>query len=105
MARDDKIIEHIFVPIRDLNAAAESRRHAAKNQVANLSFLKRLRQKIKPRDIPGGLWHTKLSKPGVQEEMLLKQICKLMLAISNASVTVSSMRFPKNCQRSLMIIR
>jgi len=95
IAREDIVIEHIFVPIRDLNAAAESRRRVVKATVSNLSFLERLKYMIKPTEIPGGLWHTSSAKPGKQEEILLRQIYKLMLAISETSLPVTFMRYPR----------
>ncbi len=38
--REDIVIEHVFIPIRDLNAAAESRRYVTKTNVSNLPFVK-----------------------------------------------------------------
>jgi hypothetical protein len=50
---------------------------------------------IKPREFAGGLWHTRSSKQGEQEEILLRQIYKLMLAISDATLPVTFMRYPR----------
>ena len=95
ICRDDIVIEHIFIPVRDLNAAAESRRHVVKTNVSNLPFVSRLMHMIKPQEFAGGLWHTRSSKQGEQEEILLRQIYKLMLAISDATLPVTFMRYPR----------
>lgn len=78
LSRKDIVIEHVFVPIRHLHAAAESRRHVARQDVAM-----------------GGLWHTTSSEPGVQEKVLLNQLYKLMLALSEHHVPVTLMRYPR----------
>jgi hypothetical protein len=93
--RDDIVIEHIFVPVRDLNAAAESRRFVNGASFQNLSFLGQLMYLIRPWVFPGGLWRTTSSKPGIQEEMLLNQIYKLMLAVANTSLPVTFLRYPR----------
>jgi hypothetical protein len=46
LSRDDLVVERIFVPMRDLFAAAESRRQVENAAVSRLSFLKRLRRKF-----------------------------------------------------------
>jgi|SRR5450432_1151459 len=93
--RDDIVIKHVFIPIRDLNAAAESRRYVLKTNVLNLPFLSRLKFMMRPGKFAGGLWHTSSSKPGRQEEILLRQIYKLVLAISNTTSPVTFMRYPR----------
>ena len=95
ICRDDIVIEHVFIPVRDLNAAAESRRHVLKTNVSNLHFVERLKHMFRPRKFPGGLWHTRSSKPGKQEEILLRQIYKLMLAISDTTLPVTFIRYPR----------
>ena len=93
--RDDIFLEHIFIPIRDLNAAAESRRHVSNTTISNLPLSKRLKHKIRIGEFAGGLWHTKSTKPGKQEDILLRQIYKLMLTISDTKIPVTFMRYPK----------
>jgi hypothetical protein len=93
--RDDIAIEHVFIPIRDLNAAAESRRYVVQTAVSGLPLLKRLKHLVRPRKIRGGLWNTNSSKPGIQEEILLGQIYKLMLAISDTTIPVTFLRYPR----------
>ncbi|MDA0921208.1 MAG: hypothetical protein O2945_19235, partial [Planctomycetota bacterium] len=95
ICRDDILIEHIFIPIRNLNAAAESRRHVSETGLSKLSFLARLKHIIKPRLFAGGLWHTKSSNSKKQENILLMQMYKLMLAISDAEIPVTLIRYPR----------
>ena len=93
--RDDIVMKQGFIPIRDLNAAAESRRYVLRTHVLNLPLLSRLKFMIKPWKFAGGLWHTSSSKPGRQEEVLLGQIYKLVLAISSTTLPVTFMRYPR----------
>lgn len=93
--REDIDLRHVLVPIRDLSAAAESRRQVSRARISKLSVFKRLRHSIRPKTYPGGLWHTDSDKPGKQEEVLLRQIYKLMLTLSNAAVPVTFMRYPR----------
>ena len=95
IARDDVVIQHVFIPIRDLNAAAESRRHVARENISNLSLIKRLKYLINPREFDGGLVRTKSKSPGVQEGILLKKIYNLMLALSDNSLPMTFMRYPR----------
>lgn len=76
--RNDILIEHIFIPVRDLHAAAESRRFVSKTGA-----------------LKGGLWHTKSSDPTIQENILLKQLYKLILAVSGTEIPITVMHYPK----------
>lgn len=77
--RDPEIrVDRVFIPIRDLEAAAESRRC-----VTRLNSTK------------GGLWHTDSLQPGDQEQVLLLQVYKLVLALSSYHIPVAFIRYPK----------
>jgi len=93
--RDDIVIEHVFVPMRDLYSAAESRRFVEKSTLSQLSFTERLAVAQTQEPLPGGLWRTTSTEPGKQEEILLRLIYELMLAISDATMPVTVMRFPR----------
>ena len=95
ISRDDIVIQHVFIPLRDLNAAAESRRVVVKTNLSNLPIVDRLKHMIRPREFDGGLWHTRSSKPGKQEDILLRQVYKLMLTISDTTLPVTFMRYPR----------
>jgi len=95
ISRDDIAIEHVFVPIRDLYAAAESRRRVMERAVSQWRLFRRLRHKIRAIEVAGGLWHTSSRTPGKQEEILLKQIYKLVLALSDTTIPVTFMRYPR----------
>lgn len=95
ISRDDILIEHIFVPIRDLHAAAESRRHVSETGLSNRTFLARLKSLIKPKQFAGGVVHVNSSDSVKQEDVLLKQLYKLMLAISDAEIPVTLIRYPR----------
>ncbi len=95
ICRDDIVIEHIFIPVRDLAAAAESRRYVTKAGISNMSFTKRLKHMIRPKRFRGGLWYSQSSEPGKQEEILLMQIYKLILAISDTTIPVTFLCYPR----------
>ncbi len=101
LSQDAIIIDHVFIPFRDLHAAAESRRYVAKSNISKMSLLKRIKQIIKPEKFAGGLWHTRSGLAGRQEEILLRQTYKLMLALSGRNIPVTLLRYPrlvKDCQ-------
>lgn len=91
--RTDIRLEHVFIPMRDLHAAAESRRFVTANAVSQMPFFKRLKNRIKPPKLAGGLVHSRLKWK--QEKILLMQLYKLVLALSEAQVPVTLMHYPK----------
>lgn len=95
LSRGDIVIKHVFIPVRDLNAAAESRRHVVKTHVSNMRIAQKLRYMVRPRLVAGGLWGTHSSKSGRQEEVLLKKMYGLIHAVSDASLPVTFMRYPR----------
>lgn len=93
--RDDIVIEHVFVPMRDLYSAAESRRFVESGTLSGSSFLERMAWAETRQELIGGLVGTTSTEPGKQEEVLLRQIYALVLALSNASIPVTFMRYPR----------
>ncbi|MBN1474627.1 MAG: hypothetical protein JW914_08435 [Syntrophaceae bacterium] len=93
--RDDIVIQHVFIPVRDLYAAAESRRYVTRDSISKSPFLKRLKYMIRPKRFKGGLVETHSVKQGNQERELLNLIYKLILALSNTSIPVTFMRYPR----------
>lgn len=91
LARPDIEIHHVYIPMRDLYAAAESRRCVTRKTFASLSEVQR--KKIKPYQIPGGLWLTE--NPDQQEVVLLEQFYKLMLSFSRTQIPVTLLHYPK----------
>ena len=65
------VIDHAIVPIRDLYAAAESRREVSR-KAGPVSH---------PDQVPGGLWLT--TTPSEQEAVLSRQVYKLLCAIAD----------------------
>lgn len=92
VGRDDICIEHVFIPMRDLHAAAESRRHVTNTAVSAMTTFSRWRFKFFPKGIAGGLWHT--TQPDQQEDELLHQIYKLTLSLSKTAIPVTLLRYP-----------
>ena len=101
LGREDVIVEHIFLPIRDLYAAAESRRWVSNTGLSSLSFLGLVRHMLRPKHwlqpkaFPGGLWHTRSSESEAQEHVLLMQLYRLLLAASNSEVPITLLRYPR----------
>ncbi len=94
LKRGDIIVDHVFVPMRDLHAAAESRRQVTKAALAEMPPLKRVvRSLFRPHGAAGGLWQTK--RRSHQEQVLLEKLYKLILALSDTSVPVTLLRYPR----------
>lgn len=101
--REDLSIEHLFVPIRDLEAAAKSRRYVSSTGWSRLSLPARMKFFIGKESFKGGLWHVKPGNPGGQEDVLLRQIYKLMLMASGLQVPVTLIRYPRLARDSLYL--
>ena len=95
MRRDDIEIDHIFVPVRDLQAAAESRRFVTRAAQEQLSLRQRFFYRIRPWLFHGGLWQTDSTEVGAQEQILLHHVYKLMLSVSNTSLPLTFLRYPR----------
>jgi hypothetical protein len=86
LGRDDLVVDHVFVPMRDLAAAAESRRFVVQQA-------KRKGTPGRPSQIAGGLWHT--DDMHEQELILMAQIYKLNLVLASSSVPVTLLQYPR----------
>ncbi|MBS0207280.1 MAG: hypothetical protein JSS49_30755 [Planctomycetes bacterium] len=91
LARDDILVEHVFIPMRELRAAAESRRFVTAQSLRKMSFLKRLHYQIFPRVLPGGV----TVEASHQETELLLSLYRLMASLSKTVIPVTLMRFPR----------
>jgi hypothetical protein len=91
LARPEIRIRHVFIPMRDLYAAAESRRRVTSEFLSKLSADRRA--EVEPNDIMGGLMHTK--NPKEQESVLLWQLYKLLLSLSKTSIPVTLLHYPR----------
>jgi len=77
------VIDHAIVPMRDLFAAAESRRDVSSR--SNLDV---------PRDqVAGGLWNT--TRPEEQEAVLTQQLYKLFMVLAEHDIPVTLLHFPR----------
>jgi len=95
LRRDDIAVERVLLPMRDLYAAAESRRLVEKSTLSRMSFTERLAVAETQQALPGGLWLTTSTDPGEQEGILLWQFYDLLLALCDAAVPVTFMRYPR----------
>jgi hypothetical protein len=81
--RGDVVIDHALIPMRDLYAAAQSRREVAR--------------KVAPAagaaDVLGGLWHTR--NPDAQETVLTQQLYKLIHALAKHDIPLTLLDFPR----------
>lgn len=93
--RADIQIEHIFLPMRDLYSAAESRRFVEASILSGSSFLDRMKFAETRKELIGGLVGTTSIDPGQQEEVLLNRIYALILAVSDTAIPVTLMRYPR----------
>jgi len=98
LGRDDIMIEHAFIPIRDLYAAAESRRHVVREEFKKLSILKKILYRLNLTVIPGGLTRTRNASK--QEFILATSLYDLLLKFAEHSIPVTLMHYPlltKDC--------
>jgi hypothetical protein len=93
LSRSDIVVDHVFVPMRDLQAAAESRRYIHDRAFAEMSPLRRLLRTLRRKTVAGGLVGTR--KPLVQETALLERVYSLCLALSDVHVPVTLLHYPK----------
>ena len=84
LEKNQIIIDHAIIPIRDLFAAAESRRDVVKRTIT---------QDTSPDTIPGGLWHT--VKPEEQEIILMGQLYKLIYILTYYDINMTFVYFPR----------
>lgn len=97
LAETDLVIEHIFIPVRDLFAAAESRRFVTSSNIKSLSLLGKIKYALGIKKVfTGGLWHQGSLKPGQQEQVLLNQLYKLLVDISSTNIPVTLLQYPKS---------
>ncbi len=92
LCRDDIAIDHVYIPMRDSTAAAESRRYVSQQTIAAFPIWKRMRFLLSNQSVAGGFWHAK--RGGQQEEVLLGQVYKLVLALSRTMVPVTLLQYP-----------
>lgn len=95
MARPDIVIDHLFIPMRDVYAAAESRRRVQREHLAGLSLKRRLRELLRPGVFAGGLVGTRSTGAGDQEQVLMRQFYDLCHAAAEADVPVTLISFPR----------
>lgn len=84
LEKNQIIIDHAIIPVRDLFAAAESRRDVVKRTKT---------QDTSSNMIPGGLWHT--VTPEEQEIILTKQLYKLIYILTYYDISMTFLDFPK----------
>lgn len=77
------IIDHVIIPVRDIKAAALSRKRVVERTKSNLP----------PSKITGGLWGTDNFEK--QEDILLNKFYNLMLALSASKVPLILLQYPK----------
>jgi hypothetical protein len=83
LASGDVVVDHALVPVRDLHAAAESRRDVMRRSPGPAPGV----------GVPGGLWHT--ADPTRQERVLEGQLYKLVRALARHDVPTTLLDFPR----------
>lgn len=95
LARRDILIEHVFIPMRGLHAAAQSRRRLQNKAKADWPLHKRITMALwrEHKPVIGGLTFTTNEKE--QETVLLEQLYNLLLCLSNELIPVTLLPFPR----------
>ncbi len=84
MESGEVVVDHAIVPVRDLFAAAESRRDVTARTDPSIAI---------DGIVPGGLWHT--SDPNAQEQILMGQLYKLIWTITRFEIPLTLLHFPR----------
>ncbi len=85
VANQSLVIDYAIIPMRTLEASAESRRHV--ERVTDPALV------LPGEVVPGGLWHT--SDPTGQEEVLAQQLHKLLTGLAKTEARVILLHYPK----------
>jgi len=86
VAADPRIvIDYAIIPMRTLEAAAESRRYVERTSDRD--------QFEGPGGLPGGLWHT--DDPARQEGVLARQFHKLMVGLAKTEARIILLHYPR----------
>lgn len=93
--RKDIKIDHVFIPIRDVEAAAESRRNVSRENLSRMPWKERLIYLFKPYTFDGGVWVDQSGAKGTLESTLMSQLYELLLTCSKHQVPVTMIHFPK----------
>lgn len=93
LARPDRRIDHLIVPLRDTGQAADSRRRAQRDGLASLPWRKRWRALLKRKPMDGGLWPS--ARHASQEQVLLERVHALLLAVAERAVPVTLLAYPR----------
>lgn len=104
LQRKDIIIDHIYIPMRNLHAAAESRRRVTRVNLSREGARTRMKRKwlqlfygnqsFKDTIYNGGIIPGSKAKTK-QEEILFDRFYNLLLAASNSEVPVTFMHYPR----------
>lgn len=105
LSRDDIIIDHVFVPMRDLVAAAESRRAVTRDNKLADPLALRVKSRLLRFFYGSGSFKRKIFNGGLigraqtgrsceQEEVFLEIIYNLMLTLSRHDIPITLMQYP-----------
>lgn len=92
-AQPEIVIDHIFVPMRELHDAAASRRRVMDLHLAGMPWLRRMKVWLKRKELAGGLVGTRSGDD--QEQVLRDRLYSLMLATADQPARVTLLRFPR----------
>lgn len=84
LQRGDIVIDHALIPVRDLYAAAESRRFVSRKAESTDQLTD---------EVPGGLWHTSI--PEQQEAVLTEEFYRLVHELVKYDVPLTFLHFPR----------
>ena len=99
MATGGYAIDHAIVPVRDLYAAAESRRDVMRRTTSPSAAVT---QTLGP-GVPGGLWGT--MDPAAQEAVLAKKFHRLLHTIARYEIPLTLLEFPRLAQDAPYLYR
>lgn len=103
LAREDLRLDHLFVPMRSLFDAAESRRRVTRERLAAMSRWRRFKVWLKGKEVDGGVTGTREAE--AQEAVLQARLYRLMQAAAEHDVPVTLLHFPRLVQDPIYLYR
>ena len=98
---DDSInIEHVIIPIRNLTAAAESRRFVSGQTFKASHWKNKLKYILGTKVYTGGLFGTNYINRHMQEQVLQEKIYTLFYSLSSQQIPITLINFPKSVKDS-----
>lgn len=103
LARGERRVDHLIVPMRDVDQAAQSRYRAQRGELARLPWPKRWLAWLKRKPMAGGLLRGARFRP--QAPVLLERVHRLLLTAAAHELPVTLLAYPRLVQDPAYLYR